>query len=159
MRESFFTVIRFSFILIGIAFGTNSAFAQVAGAPPGNLAVSVDLVLLDVSVHDKDGEPVNSLAASDFLVYEDKVEQSIASATKEEEPVSWGLVLDRSGSMGAMIREVYESAVHILEEGTSDDEMFITTFGDRVDLVSPFTSNRRGLQDSIFGLAAHGPTP
>src|SRR2546425_5534376 len=61
--------------------------------------VAVDLVLLDVSVHDKNGQPVRNLEQQDFRVYEDKVEQPIARFSAEESPVTWGLVLDRSSSM------------------------------------------------------------
>src|SRR5437762_2644596 len=66
------------------------------------LKVAVDLVLLDVSVQDKDGQPVHDLQQNDFKVYEDKVEQPITSFTTEESPVTWGLVLDRSSSMQSM---------------------------------------------------------
>src|SRR5712692_8898229 len=75
----------------------------------GDLKVAVDLVLLDVSVQDKNGQPVHDLKQQDFRVYEDKVEQPIASFSAEESPVTWGLVLDRSSSMTAMMKDVYES--------------------------------------------------
>ena len=68
------------------------------------LQVPVDLVLLDVSVQDKNGLPVRNLQPKDFRVYEDKVEQSINSFGTEESSVSWGLVLDRSSSMQGMMR-------------------------------------------------------
>ena len=121
--------------------------------------MSVDLTLLDVTVHDHAGKPVRDLEQGRFKVYEDKVEQTISFVGKEESAVTWGLVLDRSGSMQGKVSDVYRAALHILEGGIGEDEMSIMTFGDQINLVSPLTSDRRKLQDSIFGLRAHGPTP
>src|ERR1700674_1001563 len=107
------------------------------------LQVPVDLVLLDVSVQDKDGQPVRNLQPKDFRVYEDRVEQSIDSFNTEESPVSWGLVLDRSSSMKGMMKDVHAAAVNVLDQGTKDDEMFIMTFNNRPEIISELTSDRR----------------
>jgi Ca-activated chloride channel family protein len=124
----------------------------------GALKVAVDLVLLDVSVADQKGRPIRNLDRDQFAVYEDKIEQPISYFSQEESPVTWGLVLDRSASMSGKIRHVYEAAIHILGEGLKDDEMFIMTFQNKVELVSTLTSNREQLQDSIIGLEAEGST-
>src|ERR1700733_10367379 len=67
------------------------------------LTVPVDLVSLNVSVVDKAGRIIPGLLDSNFKVYEDGVEQPISFFGAEGVPVSWGLVLDRSGSMESMI--------------------------------------------------------
>ena len=123
-----------------------------------SLRIAVDLVLLDVSVQDKNGQSVRDLEAKDFRVYEDKIEQRITSFSKEESPVTWGLVLDRSSSMQGMMKEVYEAAINVIDQGTNEDEMFIMTFNNRTETVSELTSDRRHLSNSIFGLRAEGST-
>jgi len=122
------------------------------------LKVAVDLVLLDVSVQDKNGQPVRDLQESAFRVFEDKIEQRIASFSTEESPVTWGLVLDRSSSMQGMMKDVYEAAINVIDQGTTEDEMFIMTFNNRTEIVSELTSDRRHLSNSIFGLNAQGST-
>src|SRR6266446_4902344 len=122
------------------------------------LQVPVDLVLLDVSVQDKDSQPVRNLQPKDFRVYEDRIEQSISSFSTEESSVSWGLVLDRSSSMKGMMKEVHEAAVNVLDQGTKDDEMFIMTFNNRPKIISELTSDRRQLANSTVGLHAEGST-
>jgi VWFA-related protein len=49
--------------------------------PPGamTLKVQTNIVLLDVSVVDKNGKPVNNLKQDDFTIYEDKVPQKLRS--------------------------------------------------------------------------------
>lgn len=43
----------------------------------------------------------------------DGVEQQVSFFSSEQSPVSWGLVLDRSGSMMGMMKDVYEGALHV----------------------------------------------
>src|SRR5439155_6761198 len=132
-------------------FGSLAAFLVVLIVPvfsqptkvlqeSSTLKVPVDLVLLDVSVHDKHGQLVRDLEQKDFRVYEDKLEQPIASFSSEESPVTWGLILDRSSSMKAMMKDVYESAVNVIDHGTNEDEMCIMTFNNRTEIASELTS-------------------
>ena len=79
-----------------------------------------------------------SLKQDAFKVYEDGVEQQIGFFSSEESPVSWGLVLDRSGSMMEMMNDVYEAALHVIDEGPGD-ETFIVTFNDHSELIGDFT--------------------
>ncbi len=143
-----------------LLLAVSSTAPQAIPVPQENsrLHVAVDLVLLDVGVQDKNGQPVRDLKQEDFRVYEDKVEQSITSFNTEESPVTWGLVLDRSSSMRSMIDDVYAAAINVIDQGTKKDEMFILTFNNTTDLVAELTSDRRSLLNSIFGLRAEGNT-
>jgi Ca-activated chloride channel family protein len=111
-----------------------------------------------VSVEDKNGQPVRNLEKKDFKVYEDKVEQQITSFSAEASPVTWGLVLDRSRSMQAMMKDVYQLAMNVIDQGTNEDDMFIMTFSNKTELVSELTPDLRKLANSIFGLHAEGNT-
>ena len=142
----------------GLFFIVASLLSQTLTKEASNLKVAVDLVLLDVSVQDKNGQSVRNLEQKDFKVYEDKVEQRIASFSAEESPVTWGLVLDRSRSMQTMMKDVYQSALNVIDQGTTEDEMFIMTFNNKTELVAERTSDRRKLANSIFGLQAEGNT-
>lgn len=122
------------------------------------LKLSTDVVSLNVSVFDRNGHAALDLTKDAFVVFENGVEQSLSFSSTDEAPVSWGLVLDRSGSMKRMIGDVYQAALHVMDEGTDDDEMFVATFNTRVQLVADFTRDRLALQKSIAGLRADGDT-
>lgn len=126
--------------------------------PEEKLVIETDLVPLRVTVTDQQGRSIRQLKKEDFKVYENGVEQTIDYFSSEKAPASWGLVLDRSGSMAGMIQDVYRAALHIIDEGTEQDEMFIVTFNDRAELIEDFTTDRHRLENSILGLRAGGST-
>ena len=126
--------------------------------PVETLKIETNLVPLNVTVSDRAGRAMTALKKENFKVYENGIEQSVSFFSAEEAPTSWGLVLDRSGSMMGMIEDVYRAALHIIDEGTEQDEMFIVTFNKRTEIVQDFTSDRHGLENSILGLRADGET-
>jgi len=145
-------------VVIGMGATLSSGQAPVPDQREPVFRTSTDLVLLDVSVSDRKGRPVHNLGRAGFRIYEDGVEQEIAFFTYEQRPVSWGLVLDRSGSMSNMMNEVYNAALHSVEAGTPEDETFILAFDHRIDMVRPFTTDRRSLIEAIRGISAGATT-
>ena len=124
--------------------------------PPVRL--TTDLVLLNVMVADRNGQALLDLKKEEFKVFENGVEQRLSFFGAEETPVSWGLVLDRSSSMKKMMAEVYQAALHVLDEGTDEDEAFIATFNNGVEKIVEFTADRNTLRNSLTGLRAKGNT-
>jgi Ca-activated chloride channel family protein len=122
------------------------------------IKLATDLVALNVMVTDQSGRAVTGLKREDFKVYDNGIEQPISFFSADEVPVSWGLILDRSGSMMGMMQDVYRAAVHVVDEGTEKDEMFATTFNKHVELASGFVSDQHGLEKSLLGLRADGVT-
>ncbi len=80
---------------------------QEAPRPATTIKLAVDVVPLSVMVTGQRGQAITGLKREDFRVYENGVEQAISFFGSEKAPVSWGLVLDRSGSMSYMIQAVY----------------------------------------------------
>ncbi len=156
-------VIRIAATLLALTFllRSPSPAQEHKHSPPqdaASLKLSTDLVSLSVTVTDQKGQPITGLRREDFKVYEDGVEQPLSFFSSEEAPVCWGVVLDRSGSMMEMIRDVYRAAVHVVDEGTEEDETFIVTFNKKVELATDFISDKHRLQNSILGLRADGGT-
>lgn len=122
------------------------------------IKLTTDLVSLNVMVTDQTGRAIPGLKKEDFEVYEDRVEQQVSFFSSDEAPVSWGLILDRSGSMMGMMRDVYRAAAHVVDDGTEHDEMFVATFNKKVELVTDFLSDKHKLENSLLGLRAEGET-
>src|SRR5499433_642420 len=117
-----------------------------------------DLVNLDVTVVDQNNIPVFNLKKEDFSVYEDKVKQTIDNVNREEVPVSFGLVIDTSGSMRSKLQTVSDAAVSLIKQMRQDDEAFVASFKAEPELVQDFSADRRELEDAISELYTSGGT-
>jgi len=124
----------------------------------GSIKIPTEMVQLDVKVTDQSGHPVAGLTRNDFVVYEDKVSQSIESVSSEEAPLSMGLVIDTSTSMRAKIYTVSEAARGLIGQMRPDDEAFLAQFKTEAELLQEFTSNRRELVDALGHLTVNGGT-
>ncbi len=160
MRLSCVTKIAAAMLVISLANPALFARQHEHKAQQEDKAVKLatDLVSLNVLVSDHSGRAILGLKKENFKVYEDGVEQQISFFSADEAPVSWGLILDRSGSMMGMMRDVYRAAVHVVDEGTEQDEIFAVAFNKEVEMASDFTSDKHRLENSLLGLRADGGT-
>ena len=126
--------------------------------PNGTISINTDLVLLDVNVTDQSNRPIYDLKKEDFTVFEDKVKQEINEVTREEVPVSIGLVIDTSGSMRAKLQVVSDAAHLLVKQMREKDEAFVCSFKAESELVQEFTSDRRDLDDALNELYSSGGT-
>ncbi len=131
-------------------------------APPGKnqpeIKVEVDLVLVNVTVTDPYGRIVTGLEAQHFRIFEDGVQQEILHLSREDVPVSIGLILDLSGSMSDKVTVVRRGAVEFLRHGNPKDEFLVVDFRSRAELVSAFTSSPEELESRMMFLTSHGLT-
>jgi Ca-activated chloride channel family protein len=135
------------------------AQADDQGTPgEGTIKIDTDLVNLDVTVVDQNNTPVFNLKKEDFSVYEDKIKQTIENVSREEVPVSFGLVIDTSGSMRSKLQTVTDSAVSLVKQMRQEDEAFVASFKAEPELVQDFTTDRRELEDALGELYTSGGT-
>jgi VWFA-related protein len=127
---------------------------------PGDASIKIptEMVQLDVKVTDQSGRPVSGLTKDDFVVYEDKISQSIESVSSEEAPLSMGLAIDGSGSMFPRLHTVSNAARILIRQMRPDDEAFLAQFNTLAELVQEFTSDQRKLEDALKRLYATGGT-
>jgi len=124
--------------------------------PP--IKLETRLVSLDVTVTDQKSRPIHNLRKEDFIVTEDDARQDIAFFSTQNRPISFGLLLDVSGSMTDERQQIYFSALSILDSGTSEDEAFLMTFSDKIKTRKGFTTNIRSLKKSIGDIETRGMT-
>jgi VWFA-related protein len=91
-----------------------------------------NLVLLDVSVKNSKGGYAPGLSKENFRVFEGGQLQTITHFSREDVPVTVGLVVDTSGSMGPKYSEVVTAATAFIHESNPSDEIFIVNFNDNV---------------------------
>lgn len=129
---------------------TNSAVTSIK--------VDVGLVNLNVTVNNRSGRPYTALKAENFRVYDNGTAQVIRHFSGDDVPFTMGLVLDRSGSMFMMMKEVYQAAFHTILSSKVEDEFFISTFNEQSAIQQDFTSDREVLDQRLKQVRAEGAT-
>jgi Ca-activated chloride channel family protein len=116
------------------------------------------IVLLNVRVTDEKGRAVSDVRQEDVRVVEDGVPQTISFFSKEEVPLSYGLLIDNSGSMRSQLGEVIDAGKLIVNGNQSDDETFLVRFvsSDSIQMVSRFTPNKAAISNVLDSLFIEG---
>jgi Ca-activated chloride channel homolog len=152
---------RFSGVVIFIAI----AFAvpvqvrgQDQGQDQGTIRVAVNLVLVDATVKNKDGQIMAKLNKDDFEVREDGVTQKLEVFSRDELPLNVALVLDLSDSIGPFLGPLRDAATVALSALKPNDEVALFTFSTDAELRLPFTKDKNKIADQINTFEARGAT-
>ena len=116
------------------------------------------LVDLHATVLDQQHHLVLNLPENAFKVYEDGVQQVIASFRREDVPVSLGLVIDNSASMRDKRAKVASAALALVAASNPDDEVFIMNFNDEASLEQDYTNDIQSLENALKKIDSKGET-
>lgn len=85
-------------------------------------------------------------------------DKTSASKPMEQLPVSYGLVVDNSGSFRTLLDRVVSAASDVVEENKAEDEAFLVTFVDtpKIVLRQEFTNRKSELHDSAQNMFIEG---
>lgn len=151
------------FVLVGFEnVAVANRQADKAFGESYTISDNVDLVVLDVSVKDPRGGYVTGLNKSNFQVFEDGRRREISQFASIDTPVTVGLVVDDSGSMGTKRPEVILAGLAFAKESNPQDEFFIVNFNNRVIRGLPpsmmFTDNLQTLRRALYYGEPQGQT-
>jgi Ca-activated chloride channel family protein len=117
-----------------------------------------ELVLVPVTVTDTMNRVVVGLKQGNFQLYEGKQSQEIKHFSREDAPVSLGVILDVSRSMASKIDRAREAVLKLLEASNPQDEFFLITFADRPHVVQDFTQTIGDMQERLLLARPKGET-
>ena len=118
----------------------------------------VDLVLVPVTVTDQMDRAVVGLDRRNFQLYEGKQPQQIKHISRDDAPVSIGVILDLSRSMAEKIERAQEAVLELLKESNPQDEFFLITFADAPRVAQDFTQTVEDMQDRLLFTPSKGRT-
>jgi len=96
---------------------------------------SSELVVLPVVVTDKQGRYVSDLERDRFTVFDNGRRVPIEIFSNEDTPLTIGLIIDASGSMGSKLGEVITASLAFARSSNPEDELFVVRFNDDVQHV------------------------
>jgi Ca-activated chloride channel homolog len=154
----------FLLVLSAVALGLPSSptYVQQGAQETPRFLISSDLVVLRVGVTDQKQGLVSGLTKEDFIVYEDGVPQEIGFFSRDDLPVTVGIVVDNSGSMWTKRDRVIAGALSFAGGSNPLDEMFVVNFNEHVRFglpdANPFTSDIAVLRAGLLAGGARGRT-
>ena len=160
-------VLFFGFFVANVAFSQSANQIEIPSSNSNSdagyvLSVRADLVLLDVVVRDKKGNPVPGLMKSDFTIYEDNLPQNITTFEYTKELTPAAALNKQIHSTAELDRTEPDAPVSILvldEVTTKFEERFFARYSlqkylgdERHDLTQPMMLVARNL-DRILVLS------
>ena len=133
----------------------------VAQEQPGTTALfrsETRLVVLNATALDKDGKLLMGLPKNVFQVFENGIQQEITTFRQEDVPVSLGLVIDNSASMGGMRDKVAAAALAMVRASNPNDEVFVVNFAETPSLDAEFTNDIEALKRGLNRMRYSGGT-
>lgn len=116
------------------------------------------MVMLNVRVVDENGHARTDVAQESFRVVEDGIPQKISLFSKAELPITYGLLVDCSGSLRFQIEKVVRAGVKIVQSNKAEDEAFLVRFisSDKIETVQDITADKRRLLAGLDSLYVEG---
>jgi Ca-activated chloride channel family protein len=134
------------------------AAAQSTAQTETKIVVDSTLVVIPVTVTDPTNRFVLGLEKEDFTIFEDSVQQKITQFSGEDAPLSVGIVIDTSGSMGLKMDTSHRAVTEFLKTMNAQDEAFLIQVADRAEIVQGFTGDMRQIEDHMKTLHSGGLT-
>ncbi|HWC77763.1 MAG TPA: VWA domain-containing protein [Blastocatellia bacterium] len=116
---------------------------------PDSLRLIAEEVLLPVSVRTDRGKLPNRLERADFIVTENDKRQQITSVMRT--PANILLILDNSGEV-VTAKDININrlvAMRVIESLGDDDRAAVMTYGDKVELICPWTGDKETLKQAL----------
>ncbi|MBV9923766.1 MAG: VWA domain-containing protein [Acidobacteria bacterium] len=102
--------------------------------------------------------PAPELTREDVRVYVDGVERPVVSFEKEVLPVSYGLVVDNSGSLRSQVYAVATAAKYVVSRNGPEDQAFVERFvsSDNIDILQRLTGDGDALYSALDSMRIEG---
>ena len=132
---------------------------HVCAQDASTIVVNSDLVNLTVTVADKKGRLITDLDKDAFSIYENSQKQTIHFFSREDAPISVGIIFDVSGSMSPRRIEHARLALQrFIETSSNQDEYFLVAFNQRAELLADRTRDADALLNQLRSVQPKGQT-
>ena len=131
---------------------------QVLAQSDYTLRADSTLIVIPVTVTDASNHFVLNLDRDRFSVFEDGVKQRVSQFADEDAPLSIGLLVDVSGSMGRKLAISQSAVAEFLKTMNPADETFLIEFSDRAEVAQGFTRDMNAITNKMKTLQPGGLT-
>ncbi|HEY0429229.1 MAG TPA: VWA domain-containing protein [Pyrinomonadaceae bacterium] len=118
-------------------------------AQADEISVETNLVTLNVSVTDKNGEYVKNLKPEDFEVLDGRTKQQIEEFSTEDAPIYFGIVYDMHPTNREQTQNVLDALKLFAAQLKQKDDYFVTVFNERGSLTTDFVPTSEQITKNI----------
>lgn len=120
--------------------------------------VETNLVTVNVSVTDRNGNYVRGLKQGDFALLDSGEKRDIEAVYAEEAPLSIGIVYDMHPANGEQASDVLKALKKLTAELKARDDFFVSVFNERGTLTTQFVPDAEQIDRHLSGKNAGSPT-
>ncbi|MCA1638811.1 MAG: VWA domain-containing protein, partial [Acidobacteria bacterium] len=128
---------------------TETAKTIPANSDEEIVKVETNLVLIPISVFDRNGLYIPNLRQSDFKIFEDGVEQEIAYFGISDKLFTVVLLIDVSPSTAYKIDDIQQAAITFVDQLKPQDSVMVIQFDARVSVLVEITNDRQKIYKAI----------
>jgi Ca-activated chloride channel homolog len=121
------------------------------------IRVETNLVTLNISVTDKNGNYVKGLQSKDFQISDNNLPQEIDEFSAAEASVSFGIIYDMHPTTDERSANVLESLRKFTKEMKPKDNFFVTVFNERGSLTTDFVPTNEQIQTNLSDIKPTTP--
>ena len=111
--------------------------------------VETDLITIPVSVFDRNGLYIPNLRRTDFRIFEDGREQTIAYFATDDKPFTVVLLIDTSPSTEYSIKDIRAAATAFVDQLKPEDQVMVIEFDANVHVLTELTGDRARIYKAI----------
>ncbi len=139
--------------------GATAEATKVYNSSGVSESVEVGNVTVIATVNDVNGERIAGLTSQDFSIRDEGVAVVPELRSTDDDPVTIGIAVDSSASMGGGQVYVIRAATEFLGRALRpQDQAFVVSFDTGARLVHPRSGNAASLRESVFSLTPQGGT-
>ncbi len=122
------------------------------------LKFDTSLVMVPVTVMDRNGRYVPMLRKENFRIQENGVEQKIAYFATTDSPFSVVLLIDTSGSTEVRLSDIQDAAIKFVDKLKPSDSVMVMSFDDQIEVQCKATTDRAVITKAIRRTRTGGGT-
>jgi Ca-activated chloride channel family protein len=140
-------------LLAGAASQAQTPQAQNSSSEQPRAAVNLDVIVTDEKEHS-----VSDVRREDVRVTEDGVTQTVTAFAQEERPVSYGLLIDTTGSMRSILDQVISTGRAVIRANRPGDKTFVMHYvdADTIEFDTGLTPDQVALEAALDDLFIQG---
>ena len=135
-----------------------SVYCLQEGEGGPSFRTTIDLVSLIVTLTDQRHQFVGGLAATDFAIFEDGVQQELSFFAAGRVPLDFAILLDTSSSMAAILPTAQAAAIGFIDTAVAGDRVSVMEINDGASIVHPLDGDLALAASLVRRTTARGST-